>query len=253
MRGHLTVLSVLYLLVGGVSLVVGALLLAGGIGGGLAIAAQGEAGAGLAVGSFGTVLGVALAVTGLPELIAGVGLWRRWRWGRWLGVILSVLYLPAFPVGTLLGAYGLWILLSEEGAAAFQTRVGIADFAVVAGTALLAPRDECRGRHHHLRRGRTTGLFGGLAALLILGLAIALLSSKGTEEVATAPKPAGEPVQVAAPVAPVVPRQDPSGEPPPPESPKAVYQFTDDDGALHFVDRLELVPLERRATARRIE
>jgi hypothetical protein len=31
-----------------------------------------------------------------------------------LGFVLSVLQLASFPVGTLIGGYGLWVLLNDE-------------------------------------------------------------------------------------------------------------------------------------------
>jgi len=54
-----------------------------------------------------------LAVT-LTGIIAGVGLLRFRPWARILTIVLSALNLMNFPLGTLVGAYGLWVMLSRE-------------------------------------------------------------------------------------------------------------------------------------------
>jgi hypothetical protein len=59
----------------------------------------------LLVGGFGA----------LPQLIGGLGLYARRPWARWLILAISVPYLFALPLGTALGAFGLWALLSPGG------------------------------------------------------------------------------------------------------------------------------------------
>lgn len=66
------------------------------------------------------VLGT-LVVAALPGFIAGIGVLGYRNWARWVLVVLSVLHLFAFPVGTLLGGYCLWVLLSPETARLFET------------------------------------------------------------------------------------------------------------------------------------
>src|SRR5262249_54693398 len=53
------------------------------------------------------------------QIIAGWGLLRRMPWARILMIILGVVSLVRIPVGTLLGIYTLWVLLSKDGAAQF--------------------------------------------------------------------------------------------------------------------------------------
>jgi hypothetical protein len=55
-----------------------------------------------------------MALLALPNLAAGLGLMRRREWGRALTVLLSAVNLLNFPLGTVLGGYILWVLLSEE-------------------------------------------------------------------------------------------------------------------------------------------
>lgn len=55
-----------------------------------------------------------LAAIGFPSMIAGVGIIRRASWARMLLIVLSIIDLFSFPLGTALGAYTLWILLKER-------------------------------------------------------------------------------------------------------------------------------------------
>lgn len=55
-----------------------------------------------------------LAGVGLPSMIGGVLLIRRASLARALLIIVSVVDLFSFPLGTALGAYSLWILLKER-------------------------------------------------------------------------------------------------------------------------------------------
>ena len=49
-----------------------------------------------------------------PGFIAGLGLLRGLPWARTVLIILSVLILFAIPIGTALGAFGLWVLLGKD-------------------------------------------------------------------------------------------------------------------------------------------
>ncbi len=54
------------------------------------------------------------------NLLLGVsiayGLLKRRPWGRVLGIIDNTISLIFFPIGTLFGAYGLWVLLPDDAA-----------------------------------------------------------------------------------------------------------------------------------------
>jgi hypothetical protein len=60
-------------------------------------------------------------VLGIPGLIAGIGLLRYKNWARHMIIILSVLNLLNFPLGTLLGIYSLWV--TTHGGTKALTRV----------------------------------------------------------------------------------------------------------------------------------
>lgn len=66
------------------------------------------------LGLTGTLLTVLLLVLSLPGLAAGIGLWWFKPWARILGIVLCALSLVAIPWGTLLGIYGLWVLLNKD-------------------------------------------------------------------------------------------------------------------------------------------
>jgi hypothetical protein len=53
-------------------------------------------------------------VIGIPTLIAGIGLLKQKGWARTLGMIVAVLALASFPVGTVAGIYTLWVLTHKE-------------------------------------------------------------------------------------------------------------------------------------------
>ena len=47
-------------------------------------------------------------------MAGGVGLYRRDPWARYVGIVCGVLLLPAFPVGTLIGAFGVIALIRSR-------------------------------------------------------------------------------------------------------------------------------------------
>lgn len=51
---------------------------------------------------------------GLPLFLGGIGLLRRWPRIRNLMLIMGVMNLLNFPIGTVLGFYTLWVLWSPE-------------------------------------------------------------------------------------------------------------------------------------------
>ena len=69
-------------------------------------------------GAFAAIIAVIFAI---PGLIAGYGLLQRAPWARTLTIILSIFSLLRWPIGTIVGVYGLWVLLSSEGAAQFHS------------------------------------------------------------------------------------------------------------------------------------
>lgn len=71
--------------------------------------------------SFGILTGVGfMLIFGAASVIAGWGLLVMKGWARWLGIILAILSLFAFPVGTVIGALIIWYLFKDEIKEAFE-------------------------------------------------------------------------------------------------------------------------------------
>lgn len=80
----------------------------------------------------------------LARTLAGIGMLKRKVWGRWLGVLVHVL-LCMSGVASVVGGFGLWVLLSDLGSQVFDPEVE---------PSMLPPK--------HRKR------FGALLALLVL-------------------------------------------------------------------------------------
>jgi hypothetical protein len=115
---HVKVLAVLYLVFSAFFLLAAVFLLLtfGGASAIVGTAAEPEDAA-IALPILG-ITGIALSgfflAIALPGLIAGYGLLKRANWARILGIVLSALNLLNFPFGTILGVYGLFVLLHKD-------------------------------------------------------------------------------------------------------------------------------------------
>jgi len=61
-----------------------------------------------------------VSILSIPGIIAGIGLFKRKEWARILTLILSVLHLLSFPLGTAVGVYSIWALVQPENVKAFK-------------------------------------------------------------------------------------------------------------------------------------
>ena len=107
MEQHVPILGWLYVVGNAFFLVVGAfvfLLLAG-----LAPVVD-EPEARWALGLVGTTVGLLIAALSVPGLLAGYGLLTRKPWARVLTIVVGILGLINFPIGTAIGIYTLWVL-----------------------------------------------------------------------------------------------------------------------------------------------
>jgi hypothetical protein len=125
MQTHVKVLGVVYLAFGACMLL-GALFLvltmgsvAGIVG---ATAEPRDAAVAIPIlGLAGTALATMLGIFSLPSLITGYGLLYFRQWARIVGIVLSAVNLINVPLGTVVGAYGLWVLLNKETERLFNT------------------------------------------------------------------------------------------------------------------------------------
>jgi hypothetical protein len=60
------------------------------------------------------IVGGISALLSVPGVVAGIGLLAFKPWARVLTIILGILNLPGFPVGTVLGVYTLYVMLDDE-------------------------------------------------------------------------------------------------------------------------------------------
>jgi hypothetical protein len=74
------------------------------------------------IGMTGTLLTVFLFAVSLPGLITGFGLLSWKPWARVLAIVLCAINLINIPIGTLLGIYGLWVLLNKDTERLFETQ-----------------------------------------------------------------------------------------------------------------------------------
>jgi hypothetical protein len=118
MTSHVRVLAILQIVYASMGLLLGVVvaLLFGGIAAIVGFSAP-VGDSIVAVPILATIGGVASSIIillSLPRLIAGIGLLKYRAWGRILTVVVSVLGLIDFPVGTGLGIYGLWVLMHRD-------------------------------------------------------------------------------------------------------------------------------------------
>jgi hypothetical protein len=72
----------------------------------------------------GPTVGLLLAILALPGLAAGYGLLTRKSWARMLAIVVAILGLLNFPLGTAIGLYALWVLFPTGAADSFTTPGG---------------------------------------------------------------------------------------------------------------------------------
>ncbi|MFL6417224.1 MAG: hypothetical protein ACJ74Y_16320 [Bryobacteraceae bacterium] len=121
MRDHIKILGILNIIMGCLTASIGlvTLFVLGGLAGAISWAAVSSAQSGtmLAAPIISLIgLGVAafFVLLGLPSIIGGWGLLMLKPWARVFTVVVSAFHLIHVPLGTALGIYGLWVLLSEE-------------------------------------------------------------------------------------------------------------------------------------------
>lgn len=116
---HVTILGWLYILGHALFLVVGGFifLLVTGIG-----LASGDPEARSVLLVVGPTVGLMLAILAVPGLAAGYGLLTRQPWARVLAIVVGVLGLLNFPIGTAIGLYALWVLFPSRSREYFAAR-----------------------------------------------------------------------------------------------------------------------------------
>lgn len=127
MEKHVTALGALFVAFGLMGLVgmavVFLIFVGGGVAGGLFAALEAASAsssqatevslAALLTTAFGLFLTLIIAVSTVPSLIVGYGLLARRTWAPVGALIVGIVNLPAFPVGTVTGIYAIWVYVQE--------------------------------------------------------------------------------------------------------------------------------------------
>jgi hypothetical protein len=69
-----------------------------------------------------SVLGVLTAIVAALSAAAGIGILQYRPWGRTLGLVVAAVMLTKIPIGTGIGIYAFWVLLSAEGREHYRHR-----------------------------------------------------------------------------------------------------------------------------------
>jgi hypothetical protein len=122
-KSHVDFVGVLFVVWGLLTVLIGVSTLALGV---AAVALMtsasrgggGEVAAGITAAAFTTLALIAI-LWGAAHVIVGLPLRRCTPWSRFIALMLGSLDLLLLPYGTALGAYTLWVLLSEGGKSLF--------------------------------------------------------------------------------------------------------------------------------------
>jgi hypothetical protein len=117
MGKHIILLGWLYIVLSALGLLIALIVFTAVVGGGL-ISGDREA---IAITSIvGSVVSGFLVLLSVPGIIAGIGLLKFRPWARMLALVLGILNLFNFPLGTALGVYTIWALLNDESTVVFE-------------------------------------------------------------------------------------------------------------------------------------
>ncbi|MGE0449322.1 MAG: hypothetical protein AB7Q29_07045 [Vicinamibacterales bacterium] len=122
---HVDLAGVLFIVWGGLTILIGASTLALGMAAAALISTAAQAGrgqfaAGLTAATF-TLLAILAVLWGAAHVSIGLLLRRRRHWSRHAAILLGAIDLLLLPFGTALGVYALWVLLREESKRLFDT------------------------------------------------------------------------------------------------------------------------------------
>lgn len=129
MKKHVDLVGLLFMLWGGMSLLLGVSALSTGVAATVIgstvgpVASSGALTAGIVAAAFFTLAALGL-VFGAMHLWVGSRLRRFREWARAFAIVLAVMDLLCVPFGTGLGIYTLWALLNERSKPLFEETNG---------------------------------------------------------------------------------------------------------------------------------
>ncbi|RJR27805.1 MAG: hypothetical protein C4574_05770 [Candidatus Latescibacterota bacterium] len=115
MHKHLTAVGVLRIGYGIFGIFIAALVLLFTVGVGvLAYELDGDEEALAVLSTIGVPIAIVVFALSALCVVGGVGVLKRKNWARYLTMVLSVLDLFNFPIGTALGIYCIWALVHDD-------------------------------------------------------------------------------------------------------------------------------------------
>ncbi len=126
MKGHLTIVAALSIGFGALGVFIALIVFVAVVGGGVL---SGDPEAMSITAIVGTSIAGFLILISVPDIIAGIGLLKRRSWARILALILACLDLILIPIGTIIGAYCIWVLVHDDTVKLFEKAEGMAQSA----------------------------------------------------------------------------------------------------------------------------
>ncbi len=120
MEKHVNLISVLWIVYGGLGLLWALIVFATLIG--VSFIPDISDQAVYILRSIGIFASAVIGIFSFPEVIAGIGLLKKKEWARILAMIISFLNLIAIPLGTALSIYTLVILFKDETVELFKAK-----------------------------------------------------------------------------------------------------------------------------------
>jgi hypothetical protein len=119
MEKHITLLGVLHIVYHALGLLIGVLIvsLLGWI-----VHFVGEPEVSSILGMVMSIIAFFMIVISVPGIIAGIGLVKRRPWSRILALVIGIIDLLDIPLGTALGVYTIWVLMSDESVPLFPSQ-----------------------------------------------------------------------------------------------------------------------------------
>jgi hypothetical protein len=120
MQQHITVVAVLRIGSAIIGIMTAGLILLLLIGPGIiAQCVEGDGEALVILTAIAMPLALFFILCSVLNIVGGVGILRRKNWARYLVMVLSVLDIFNFPIGTAFGIYSIWVLAKDETARLF--------------------------------------------------------------------------------------------------------------------------------------
>lgn len=112
---HFTGIAIVNLVVAIPGFLLGLVIFLGGLlGAGIVNAVSDVPALGTLLAAGGFLVGLAMVVLAIPGIASGIGLLKRRSWAKPWTVLVAVVSLFNVPIGTIFGAYALWVMSWDE-------------------------------------------------------------------------------------------------------------------------------------------